>query len=158
MRQAPIVIALMIGELDYMPVLNAISRAIVARAVAVWRSTPGAALVCESEPMALEAIRLGVARGDVVTALPQSLGHTTRLVAQWMAASEFAQRPAILVTHAMHAPRSVRIFSRLGLTAEAVSLNLPFDPRDRDWKLRSAAIFRFYNILAYAYCYARRWI
>src|SRR5712671_3910715 len=80
------VVALMIGELDYMPldraqgrrVLNRISTAIVARAVAVWREAPGSVLICESMPMAAEAIRLGVDPGEVVTALPQPLGHSSR--------------------------------------------------------------------------------
>ncbi len=138
--------------------LNAISRAIVHRAVELWRETPGSTLVCESEPMAAEAMRLGVARADVVTALPQPLGHTTRLVAQWMASSPYASRRAILVTHAMHAPRSVRIFDRLGIRADAMPLDLPFNRADGDWKLRSASIFRIYNGVAYVYCFLRRWI
>jgi hypothetical protein len=155
----------MIGELDYMPfdgaqggpALNHISSAIVMRAVAVWRETPGSVLICESAPMAAEAIRLGVDPADVVTALPQPLGHTTRLVAVWMAASPYARRRALLVTHALHARRSLRIFSKAGIAADAVPLALPFDRRDPDWKLRSAGIFRLYNLAADVYCRCRGW-
>ena len=156
----------MIGELDYMPIdpaqggprLNAISRSIVARAVALWRETPGSALVCESAPMSAEAVRLGADPADVATALPQARGHTTRLVALWMAGSACAGRRALLVTHAMHAPRSVRIFSKVGISADAVPVDLPFDRRDPDWKLRSAGIFRLYNAAAYVYCACRGWL
>ena len=149
---------MMIGELDYMPVLNRISVAIVARAVTVWRETPGSVLICESAPMAAEAIRLGVDPAEVVAALPQSLGHTTRLVALWMAASPYAGRRAVLVTHAMHAPRSLRIFSKVGMTADAVPMDLPFDGHDPDWKLRSSGIFRVYNTVAHVYCRCRGWL
>ena len=95
----PAIVALMIGELSYMRQLNQISTAIVHHAVLLWRKTPGSVLVCESAPMTAEAIRLGVAPFEVVTALPQPAGHTTRLVALWMARSGHAGRPAVLVTH-----------------------------------------------------------
>jgi hypothetical protein len=152
------VVALMIGELNYMPALNRISSAIVARAVAIWRETPGSVLICESAPMAAEAVRLGVDPGDVLTALPQPLGHTTRLVALWMAASPYAAHRAVLVTHAMHAPRSLRIFSKVGIAADAVPLDVPFDADDPDWKLRSVGMFRAYNAAAHLYGLCRGWL
>ena len=154
----PAVVALMIGELSYMPGLNRISKAIVERAVEIHRATPGSTLICESLPMAAEAIELGVNPAEVVTALPQPAGHTTRLVAVWLAASLYARRPLRLVTHAIHARRSVRIFAHVGLSATAVPLDVPFDPRDPDWKLRSAAIFHLYNGAAYVYCRYRGWL
>ena len=152
------IVALMIGELDYMSGLNRISAAIVERAVAVWRDTPGSVLICESAPMAAEAARLGVAVSDVVTALPQALGHTTRLVAWWLAREGYGSHPVHIVTHAMHAPRALRILAKAGVRASAVSLDLPFDPNDPDWKLRSAGVFRFYNAAAHVYCFCRGWM
>src|SRR5476651_695743 len=110
---APAVLALMIGELRYMPALNWISTAIVGRAVEMHRATPGSVLICESAPMAAEAIRRGVNPSGVVTALPQPAGHTTRLVALWLAGSPYAGRPVRLVTHTLHASRSVKIFAKL---------------------------------------------
>ena len=154
----PAVIALMIGEVDYMSTLNRISAGIVERAVAVWRETPGGVLICESAPMAAEAMRLGVAESDVVTALPQPLGHTTRLVALWLARSPCARGPVRLVTHAIHARRAIRIFAKVGIVASAVGMDLPFDREDPDWKLRSAGIFRVYNMAAHVYCVCRRWV
>lgn len=148
----------MIGELDYMSGLNRISTAIVARAVAVWRETPGSVLVCESTPMAAEARKLGVPPADVVTALPQALGHTTRLVALWLSREGYRRAPVTIVTHAMHVRRAVRILARAGVEASAVSLDLPFDPKDPDWKLRSAGMFRAYNVAANVYCWLRGWI
>src|SRR5262245_9870646 len=148
----------MIGELNYMSGLNAVSAAIVRRAIDVWRETPGAALICESAPMTAEAVRLGVAPEDVITALPQPSGHTTRLVALWLARSRQPSGPVCLVTHAMHAGRAVRIFARVGIPASAVPIELPFNPADRDWKLRSAAVFRVYTLAAYVYCRLRGWL
>lgn len=153
-----VVVALMIGELSYMPRLNRISAAIVGRAVEMYRATPGNVLVCESAPMAAEAVRLGVNPAEVVTALPQPAGHTTRLVALWLAGSPYARQSVWLVTHALHAERSVRIFSKLGLSARPVSLALPFDGTDPDWKLRSAMAFRLYNAAACVYCRCRGWL
>ncbi len=155
---AAAVVALMIGELSYMPVLNRISKAIVARAVELHRAMPGSLLICESSPMTAEAIRLGVHPSEVVTALPQAAGHTTRLVAQWLAGSPYSRYSLSLVTHALHAGRSVRIFSKLGLSAAPVAVDLPFDRGDPDWKLRSAPIFRLYNAAAYVYCACRGWL
>jgi hypothetical protein len=154
----PVVIALMIGELAYMRTLNRISADIVARAVAVLRETPGSVLICESAPMTAEAIRLGVAESDVVTALPQRVGHVTRLVALWLARSPYARGPVRLVTHALHARRAIRVFAKVGINASAVGLDLPFNREDPDWKLRSAGIFRAYNIAAYVYCVCRGWV
>jgi hypothetical protein len=153
-----VVVALMIGELSHMPRLNRISAAIVGRAVEIYRATPGNVLICESAPMAAEAVRLGVNPVDVVTALPQPAGHTTRLVALWFAGSPFAPHSARLVTHALHAKRSVRIFAKLGISASPVPLALPFDRNDPDWKLRSAMAFRLYNAAAYIYCRWRGWL
>ena len=155
---APAVVALMIGELDYMTALNPISTAIVEEAVRMWRQTPGAALICESAPMTDAARRLGVGERDVVTALPQPTGHITRLVALWFARSPYADRPVRLVTHAMHAGRAIRIFRKAGIHGSVVGLDLPFDHRDPDWKLRSAGIFRAYNAAAYVYGFLRGWI
>lgn len=154
---APAIVALMIGELDYMTALNPISTAIVNEAVRLWRETPGATLICESAPMTAEARRLGVAEKDVVTALPQPSGHITRLVALWLAASPYADRPIWLVTHALHAGRAIRIFRKARIEATAVGLDLPFDRHDPDWKLRSAAVFRAYNLAAYVYGICRGW-
>jgi uncharacterized SAM-binding protein YcdF (DUF218 family) len=147
----------MIGELDYMSGLNPISTAIVERAVAVWRQTPGAVLICESAPMAAEAQRLGVASSDVVTALPQASGHTTRLVALWLARAGYSTGPVHIVTHAMHASRALRIFSKVGIQASALRMDLAFDSNDPDWKLRSAGVFRVYNFAANVYCVLRGW-
>jgi len=152
------IVALMIGELDYMSALNAVSCSIVERAVAIWRATPGSVLICESGPMAAEARRLGVAASDVVTALPQPLGHTTRLVALWLAGNGYDGGRVILVTHAMHASRAVRILARVGVKASAIGMDLPFDRNDPDWKLRSAGMFRLYNAAAYLYCLVRGWV
>lgn len=153
-----VVIALMIGELDYMVSLNPISTAIVERAVTLWRATSGSVLICESAPMTDVARRMGVAASDVVTALPQPLGHTTRLVALWLACSLYAQARVQLVTHAMHARRAVKIFAKVGIEASAIGLDLPFDSADPDWKLRSAGIFRAYNVAAHLYCVCRGWV
>ena len=152
------IVALMIGELDYMSSLNRISTHIVERAVAEWRRTPGSALICESAPMAAEAVRLGVAESDVTTALTQPLGHTTRLVALWYARSPYGRGPARLVTHAMHARRAVRIFEKTGTEATAIGLDLAFDREDPDWKLRGAGVFRAYNMAAHVYCVCRGWL
>lgn len=154
----PAIVALMIGELEYMSGLNRISTAIVEHAVAVWRATPGSVLICESAPMTAAAIALGVAEHDVVTALPQPTGHITRLVALWLADSPYTARPARLVTHSMHARRAVRIFEKVGIAATAIGLDLPFDPRDGDWKLRSAGVFRVYNVIADLYGRCRGWV
>jgi hypothetical protein len=152
------IVALMMGELSYMRGLNRISSEIVARAVELHRASPGSVLICESERMTAEAIRLGLTPSDVVTALPQPAGHTTRRVALWLAASPYAGHPARIVTHRLHARRSVRIFSAAGVAATGVPLDLPFDPADPDWKLRSARIFRLYNHAAWVYCLARGWV
>jgi uncharacterized SAM-binding protein YcdF (DUF218 family) len=104
------------------------------------------------------ALSRGLDHGRLVTALPQPRGHTTRLLAEWLARSPYAGEDVMIVTHALHAARSRRIFARLGIRAIPVSLDLRFDPADPDWKLRSARIFRFYNGLAWVYCFARRWV
>lgn len=155
---SPTIVALMIGELEYMSGLNRMSTAIVEQAVTVWRQTPGSVLICESAPMATEAMRLGITASDIITALPQPLGHTTRLVAQWLAGSPYAHRPVRLVTHTIHARRAIRIFAKVGITATAIEMDLPFDCRDADWKLRSARVFRVYNLAAHIYCVCRGWI
>lgn len=147
----------MIGELNYMPRLNDISVQIVERAVAVWRKTPGAVLVCESGPMSREALALGVDESAVITALPQASGHTTRAVALWLARSPYASGPVQLVTHVMHAARALRIFRKVGIEASAVAVSARFKADDPDWKLRSAAIFRLYNLAAEVYCRCRGW-
>jgi uncharacterized SAM-binding protein YcdF (DUF218 family) len=157
-RATPAVVALMIGELSYMPMLNRISKAIVARAVEMHRATPGSLLICESAPMTAEAVRLGVHPSEVVTALPQAAGHTTRLVALWFARSLYAGRPVRLVTHTLHARRSVRIFSKMGIPADPVPLDLPFERDDPDWKLRSAVHFKLYSAAAHVYCRCRGWL
>ena len=151
------VLALMIGELNYMSPLNRISTIIVDRAVAIWRRTPGEVLICESAPMAAQAIKLGVAESAVVTALPQRTGHTTRLVAQWFAASPFCGGDLRLITHAIHAGRAGRTFARLGIAATVIGLDIPFDREDPDWKLRSAPLFRAYNAVALLYGVCRGW-
>jgi hypothetical protein len=148
----------MIGELRYMPRLNEISVRIVERAVAVWRETPDSVLVCESSPMTREALALGVDESAVVTALTQKHGHTTRKVALWLAETPYASRPVRIVTHVMHAPRAVRIFRKAGINASAIAIDVPFKAGDPDWKLRSAAIFRMYNLAAEVYCFARGWV
>ena len=155
---SPAIVALMIGELDDMPTLNRISALIVERAVSLWRDAPGSVLVCESAPMAVEAIRLGMAPSDVTTALPQPLGHTTRLVALWLARSPHGRGPVRLVTHALHARRAIGIFRKVGIQATATGLDLTFDREDPDWKLRSVGAFRVYNAAAHIYGLCRGWV
>ena len=58
----------------------------------------------------------------------------------------------------MHARRSLRIFSKVGIAAGAVPLDLPFDASDPDWKLRSAGMFRAYNAAAHLYGLCRGWL
>src|SRR4029079_8334219 len=102
----------MIGELDYMTSLNRISSAIVDRAVDEVRARPHAMLVCESRPMTDRALSRGLDPARVVTALPQPRGHTTRLLAEWLAQSPYAGEDVMIVTHTLHAARSRRIFTR----------------------------------------------
>jgi hypothetical protein len=154
----PVIVALMIGELPYMSGLNRISTRIVERSVEVWRQRPGGILVCESQPMSHVARGLGVPDAALITALPQASGHTTRLVADWLAGSGHRCSDVLLVTHALHAPRAVRVFAKLGIAATAEGLDLAFDRHDPDWKLRSRNVFQVYNFAAHIYCVCRGWV
>lgn len=155
-----VVVALMIGELRWQPRLNRISSEVVERAAEVWRSDPSALLVCESELMRQHALQQGVPADCVRTALPQPSGHTTRLLAEWLGRNrrELPAQPWTIVTHSLHARRAVRIFGRCGLSVTAVGVDSAFEMSDRDWKLRSTAIFRAYNTVAWAYCWLRGWV
>jgi len=158
MPHPPVIVALMIGELPYMSGLNWISARIVERSVQVWREHPDSVLICESQPMALTAKRLGVPDHALLTALPQASGHTTRSVAAWLVGSGHRRSDVLLVTHAIHAARAVKIFEKLGVRAAADGLDLAFDRDDPDWKLRSRWIFRLYNLAAHIYCVCRGWV
>jgi hypothetical protein len=158
MSDPAVIVALMIGELPYMPGLNRISTRIVERSVQVWREHPGSVLICESQPMSVAAKQLGVPDAALITALPQATGHTTRRVASWLADSEHRRSDVLLVTHAIHAPRAVKVFAKLGITAAAEGLDLGFDRNDPDWKLRSRTVFRVYNSAAHIYCICRGWV
>jgi uncharacterized SAM-binding protein YcdF (DUF218 family) len=154
------IIALMIGELQYQRTLNPISTRIIERAVELWRTTPQDLLACESQLMTDLAVRLGVPAARVRTACPESRGQTTRAVAEWARRTPDvldAQRLRV-VTHRLHVGRTRRIFRKLGLDGEFEGLAIPFDWADRDWKLRSGLVFRAYNLAAYAYCASRRWV
>lgn len=157
--QVGVIIALMIGELRYMPTLNRISTAIVGEAAALWRQCPSALLVCESEPMRQHALRLGVP-ADRLRTLPQPHGHKTRLVAEWLSAHrrEFPDGPWTMCTHTLHAARAQRMLAKLGLDVVRHDIHVPFDESDADWKLRSERWFRFHNVAADVYCRFRAWL
>lgn len=153
------VVALLIGELHYMNGLNRISTAIVERAVQRWRALPGGVLVCEAAPMVAVARRLGVPEERIRIAIPEPGGHTTRWAAERIRSmADVAGRPVLLVTHRLHGPRAQRMFRAVGLDAALDAIDLPFDPADADWKLRSEAVFRVYNAVAWAYVFVRRWV
>ena len=157
--EQPWVVALLIGELSYMTVLNPITAQIVERAVVRWRERPGAILICEAEPMAAGARTLGVPPDSLRVAIPEPGGHTTRWAAERIAAMpDHGNRLLVLVTHKLHGRRAARMFRALGMRTKLDGLDLPFDRRDPDWKLRSEAIFRAYNTAAWLYCFARGWL
>ncbi len=157
--EPPWVVALLIGELSYMSALNPITTQIVARAVTRWREWPGALLICEAEPMAAVARTLGVPPALLRVAIPERGGHTTRWAAERIAAMpDYGNRILVLVTHKWHGRRAARMFRALGMRPKLDGLDLPFERRDPDWKLRSAAMFRAYNTAAWAYCFARGWL
>jgi hypothetical protein len=152
-------VALLIGELHYMTRLNAVTSHIVEHAVACWRARPSAVLVCEAAPMAALARSLGVPAASMRVAIPEAGGHTTRWAAERIRAMPvLGDRTVLLVTHRLHGPRAARMFRAVGLQVQLEGLDLPFDRRDPDWKLRSPAIFRFYNAGAWVYCFARGWL
>lgn len=150
----------MIGELQYQPVLNPITREIAQRAAALWNRHPDAVVVCEAELMREAVASAGVPSDRLLTALPQSRGHTTRLVAEWLRAkgSELPAGPWWMVTHALHAPRAAAVFAKCGLAVEPVAVDVPFRSDDPDWKLRSRRRFAAYNRAAAAYCWIRGWV
>ncbi len=151
--------ALLIGELSHMTGLNRITTSIVERAVSCWQKRQGVILICEAEPMAALARTLGVPAGSVRVAIPEAGGHTTRWAAERIRAmSDLGSRRLRLVTHRWHGPRAARMFGALGMDAELIGLDIPFDRGDPDWKLRSESIFRAYNAGAWAYCFARGWL
>jgi uncharacterized SAM-binding protein YcdF (DUF218 family) len=153
------VVALLIGELHYMTRLNAITTRIVEHAVSLWQRQPASTLVCEAEPMAEVARQLGVPAAQVRVAIPEPAGHTTRWAALRTAALAGRDgRPVVLVTHRLHARRAARIFRAAGVTCVREDVDVPFDRTDPDWKLRSEPIFRIYNTVAWAYCFARGWL
>lgn len=144
------VVALMIGELKYQPVLNSITTAIVSAAVDRWQAgARGGVLVCESPPMSTLARELGVPAECVWTADPRPAGHTTRAVAK-----AIESVPALrlqrwhVITHCLHAKRASAIFANVGLVCEFEGLDLPFNRSDPDWKLTSSLMFRLYNVAA----------
>lgn len=153
------IVALLIGELSYMTALNPITTRIVERAVALWQRHPGAVLICEAEPMAAMARRLGVPDVSLRVAIPEPGGHTTRWCAERVAVMPTSgNRILVLVTHRLHARRAGKMFAALGLRSRLDGLDLPFDRRDPDWKLRSSAIFKFYNAGAWVYGFLRGWL
>lgn len=153
------VVALLIGELHYMTRLNVITTRIVEHAVSVWRRQPASTLVCEAEPMAAVARRLGVPEAQLRVAIPEPSGHTTRWAALRVASMPGRDgRPVVLVTHRLHARRAARMFRAAGISCVRDGLDLPFDRTDPDWKLRSEPIFRAYNTAAWVYCFARGWL
>lgn len=154
------IVALMIGELHWMPRLNHISSEIVRKSVDIWRQCPGALLVCESEPMRKLAEELGVPAASLWTALPQPSGHKTRLLALALLPQRdrFPAGEWMIVTHELHEARAKRIFERCGLQVSSTGLAVPFARDDHDWKLRSAGIFRVYNTIAWVYCGMRGWV
>jgi uncharacterized SAM-binding protein YcdF (DUF218 family) len=153
------VVALLIGELPYMTRLNDITSRIVERAVEHWRARPRSVLVCEAAPMAELAVSLGVPSVCVRVAINEPHGHTTRWAAERIVAmADREGRSLLLVTHRLHASRAARMFRALGMSVEADGVDAPFSRRDADWKLRSTAVFRFYNALAWCYCYLRGWL
>lgn len=161
MNVAPnLILALMIGELEYQPTINRISQSIVEHAVAAWRKNPAALLVCESEPMTAAARALGVPAEKVMTALPQDRGHTTRLVAEWLSRNRTAlpDQPWLICTHKLHASRASRVLRKSGLAGTTSEIDTAFDGNDADWKLRSRGAFLFYNLLAEIYCRWRGWV
>jgi hypothetical protein len=155
----PWIVALLIGELPYMTTLNAITTRIAEHAVELWRQQPGTLLICECEPMAAVARRMGVPDVSLRVAIPEPDGHTT-----WWAASRIAAMPdaagraLVLVTHQLHGARAARMFRKTGFRTTLVGLALPFNAQDPDWKLRSEGIFRVYNAIAWVYCFARGWV
>ena len=150
----PGVVALMIGELIYQPVLNSITTQIVSAAVDRWRTSAAGLLVCESKPMTALAIELGVPAECVWTACPQPAGHTTRAVAEAIAAAPaFRLHRWHVVTHRLHARRAQKIFASFGLMTEFEGLDLPFRFSDADWKLTSSLMFRLYNVAAAVHGY-----
>lgn len=156
--EAPVIVALLIGELSYMTTLNAITTQIVDRAVDLWRRHDGAILICEAEPMAAVARSRGVPDASLRVAIPEPGGHTTRWAAQRITAMPESTRTLTLVTHRLHGPRAARMFRSLGLRVTVEGLDLPFNPQDSDWKLRSTTIFNVYNTGAWVYCFARGWL
>jgi len=153
------IVALLMGELRYMTGVNSITSRIVEGAVSLWRERTDAILICEAEPMGELARKLGVPAESVRVAVPEAGGHTTRLAAlRVRAMPDLGNRSLKLVTHRLHSDRAARIFGRLGLSVDVAGLDIPFDRRDSDWKLRSEANFRFYNQGAWIYCFARGWL
>ncbi len=155
-----VIVALLIGELPYQPRLNAITSRIVEHAAAAWKRHPEAVVVCEAEPMRRLAADIGVPDDQLVTALPQPAGHTTRKLIDWLLQHR-DRLPAgcwWLMTHDLHAPRAARMFARGGIDAVPVPVSAPFDAGDADWKLRSAAHFRAYDRGALLYCRLRGWV
>ena len=153
------VVALLIGELHYMNGLNRISTAIVEHAVARWRGQSGGLLICEAAPMVAVARGLGVPEERIRIAIPEAGGHTTRWAAERIRGmADVAGRPLLVVTHRLHGPRAQRMFRAMGLDAALDLVDLPFDPADADWKLRSESVFRLYNAVAWAYVFVRRWV
>ena len=154
------IVAMMIGELRYQPELNSITTQIVGTAVKVWQSFRSATLVCEAAPMASLASRLGVPTTHLAIAIPGSGGHTTRKVAEWLRARLALPSCGSLwvITHVLHADRARRILERCRIQAACFGLDIPFPPRDLDWKLRSALRFRLYNLGAEVYCQSKGWL
>jgi len=154
------IVALMIGELKYQPVLNQITTGIVRTAVELWRSFPSATLVCEAAPMAELAARLGVSPTRLETAIRADRGHTTRKVAKWLQARGGipSEERFWVITHLLHAERAARVFARCGLRAAFIPLEVPFSAGDPDWKLKSDRMFRMYNHAATLLCQLLRWV
>jgi hypothetical protein len=157
--ERPWIAALLIGELPYMTTLNAITTRITEHAVELWRQRPDTLLICECDPMAAVARRLGVPGHALRVAIPEPAGHTTWWAASRIAAMpDAANRALVLVTHRLHGRRAARMFRRQGFRTTLVGLDLPFDAQDPDWKLRSEGLFRVYNAMAWVYCAARGWV
>jgi hypothetical protein len=154
-----VIVALMIGELIHQPVLNSISTSIVHAGVDLWRGYPDSILICESSPMTRVAVELGVPSQKLLTAIPDSGGHTTRRVAEWLRLTDVGTRgPRWVVTHRLHSRRASKIFARCGLSGRFIGLDLPFSRLDRDWKLRSTLHFLIYDVGAELYCRWKGWL